>query len=135
MLRRTVLLSTHVLPEVSHLCQRVIIVNQGRVIAEDTPKNLTDKLQKGLRTILVVDGPQDQIKSKLASIEGISKVETFQREGEFVVESTPEENIRPLLAKAVVEAGWGLKEMKALDLSLEEVFVHLVTEEGKEAQP
>jgi ABC-2 type transport system ATP-binding protein len=133
--QRTVLLSTHVLPEVSHLCQRVIIVNQGRVIAEDTPKNLTDKLQKGLRTMLLVDGPQDQIKAKLASIEGISKVETFQREGEFVVESTPEENIRPLLAKAVVEAGWRLKEMKALDLSLEEVFVHLVTEEGKEAQP
>jgi ABC-2 type transport system ATP-binding protein len=131
----TVLLSTHILPEVSHLCQRVIILNQGRVIAEDTPKNLTDKLQKGLRTMLLVDGPQDQVKAKLASIEGISKVETFQREGEFVVESTPEENLRPLLAKTIVEAGWGLKEMKALDLSLEEVFVHLVTEEGKEAQP
>jgi ABC-2 type transport system ATP-binding protein len=52
-----------------------------------------------------------------------------------VVESTPEENIRPFLAKTIVEAGWGLKEMKSLDLSLEEVFVHLVTEEGKEAQP
>jgi ABC-2 type transport system ATP-binding protein len=131
--QRTVLLSTHILPEVSHLCQRVIILNQGRVIAEDTPKNLTDKLQKGLRTLLLVDGPQDQVKARLASIEGISKVETFQREGEFVVESTQEENLRPLLAKTVVEAGWGLKEMKSLDLSLEEVFVHLVTEEGKEA--
>ena len=130
---RTVLLSTHILPEVSHLCQRVIIVNQGRVIAEDTPKNLTEKLQKGLRTVLLVNGPPEQVKAKLASLEGVGKVETFQREGEFMVESASDENLRPLLARTVVEAGWGLKEMKSLDLSLEEVFVHLVTEEGKEA--
>ena len=129
--QRTVLLSTHILPEVSHLCQRVIILNQGRVIAEDTPKNLTDQLQKGLRTMLLVDGPEDQVKARLASLDGISKVEAFEREGEFVVESTPGEDLRPLLARAVVEAGWGLQEMKSLDLSLEEVFVHLVTEEGK----
>jgi ABC-2 type transport system ATP-binding protein len=130
---RTVLLSTHTLPEVSHLCQRVIIVNQGRIIAEDTPKNLTEKLQKGLRTVLLVDGPSEQVKAKLASLEGISKVETFQKAGEFMVECAQDENLRPLLAKTIVEAGWGLKEMKSLDLSLEEVFVHLVTEEGKEA--
>jgi ABC-2 type transport system ATP-binding protein len=105
------------------------------VIAEDTPKNLTDNLQKGLRTALLVDGPPEQIKSKLASLKGISKVETFQREGEFIVESAADETLRPLLAKTIVEAGWGLKEMKSLDLSLEEVFVHLVTEEGQEANP
>jgi len=81
---------------------------------------------------LLVDGPQDQVKAKLASIEGISRVETSQRQGEFVVESALEENLRPLLAKTVVEAGWGLREMKSLDLSLEEVFVHLVTEERRE---
>jgi ABC-2 type transport system ATP-binding protein len=131
---RTVLLSTHILPEVSQVCQRVIIVNQGRVVAEDTPKNLTDQIQKGLRTALSVDGPADEVKAKLESLPGITMVSASQDEGEFVVESTPDEKLRPLLAKTIVESGWGLKEMKSVDLSLEEVFVHLVTEEGKEAQ-
>jgi ABC-2 type transport system ATP-binding protein len=132
---RTVLLSTHILPEVSQVCQRVIIVNQGRVVAEDTPKNLTDQLQKGLRTVLSVDGPADEVKAKLESLQGITMVRTSQVESEFVVESIPDEKLRPLLAKTIVESGWGLKEMKSVDLSLEEVFVHLVTEEGKGGQP
>ncbi len=132
---RTVLLSTHILPEASQVCQRVIIVNQGRVVAEDTPKNLTDQLQKGLRTVLSVDGPADEVKAKLESLQGITMVRTSQVEGEFVVESIPDEKLRPLLAKTIVESGWGLMEMKSMDLSLEEVFVHLVTEEGKDGQP
>jgi ABC-2 type transport system ATP-binding protein len=132
---RTVLLSTHILPEVSQVCQRVIIVNQGRVVAEDTPKNLTDQLQKGLRTVLSVDGPAAEVRAKLESLQGITMVRTSQHEGEFIVESIPDEKLRPLLAKAIVESGWGLKEMKSMDLSLEEVFVHLVTEEGKDGQP
>jgi ABC-2 type transport system ATP-binding protein len=131
---RTVLLSTHILPEASQVCQRVIIVNQGRVVAEDTPKNLTDQLQKGLRTVLSVDGPADEVKTKLESLPGITMVSVSQHDGEFVVESVPDEKLRPLLAKTIVESGWGLKEMKSVDLSLEEVFVHLVTDEEKEAR-
>ena len=61
--QRTVLLSTHILPEVSQICERVIIVNQGRVVAEDTPGNLTGQLQKGLRTILHVDGPVAEVQA------------------------------------------------------------------------
>ena len=129
---RTVLLSTHILPEVSQVCQRVIILSQGRVVAEDTPKNLTDQLQKGLRTVLTVAGPPDEVKAKLEAVQGVTHVRLTQQEGEFVVESIPEENLRPSLAKTIVETGWGLKEMRSMDLSLEEVFVHLVTEEGKE---
>jgi ABC-2 type transport system ATP-binding protein len=132
---RTVLLSTHILPEVSQVCQRVIIVNQGRVVAEDTPKSLTDHLQKGLRTALSVDGPAAEVRAKLESLQGITTVRTSQCEGDFIVESIPDERLRPLLAKAIVESGWGLKEMKSIDLSLEEVFVHLVTEEGKDGRP
>jgi ABC-2 type transport system ATP-binding protein len=131
---RTVLLSTHILPEVSQVCQRVVIVNQGRVVAEGTPKNLTDQLQKSLRTVVSVDGPADEVKAKIESLPGITMVSASQHEGEFAVESIPDEKMRPLLAKTIVESGWGLKEMKSVDLSLEEVFVHLVTEEGKEVQ-
>jgi ABC-2 type transport system ATP-binding protein len=126
---RTVLLSTHILPEVSQVCNRVIIVNKGGIIAENTPEALTAQTQKGSRTTLRIDGPQSEIGEKLLSVEGVSKVEGGVRRGEFIVESGSDERTRPRLARAVVEAGWGLQEMRARDLSLEEVFVQLVTEE------
>jgi ABC-2 type transport system ATP-binding protein len=110
----------------------VIIVNQGRVVAEDTPANLTGQLQKGLRTILHVDGPADEVQTKLASLQGVTRVVASHGGGEFLVESAADESLRPLIAKTVVESGWGLKEMRTSDLSLEDVFVQLVTEEGKE---
>ncbi|MGE5842722.1 MAG: ABC transporter ATP-binding protein [Deltaproteobacteria bacterium] len=130
--QRTVLLSTHILPEVSQVCERVIIVNQGRVVAEDTPANLTGRLQKGLRTVLQVDGPGDEVRNKLASLPGVTRILPSQRTGEFLVESAPDESLRPLIAKTIVESGWGLREMRTSELSLEDVFVQLVTEEGKD---
>ena len=130
--QRTVLLSTHILPEVSQVCERVIIINQGRVIAEDTPSNLTGQLQKGLRTILHVDGPPEEVQAKLASLQGVTRVMPSHGGGEILVESDADESLRPLIAKTIVESGWGLKEMRTSDLSLEDVFVQLVTEEGKE---
>jgi ABC-2 type transport system ATP-binding protein len=130
--QRTVLLSTHILPEVSQVCERVIIVSQGRVVAEDTPSNLTGQLQKGLRTILLVDGPPEAVQAKLASLQGVTRVVPSHPGGEILVESAADEGLRPLIAKTIVESGWGLKEMRTSDLSLEDVFVQLVTEEGKD---
>ncbi|MBK5101458.1 MAG: ATP-binding cassette domain-containing protein [Desulfobacteraceae bacterium] len=127
---RTVLLSTHILPEVSQLCERVIIINQGRIIAEDSPKNLTDQIQKEMRTVLRVEGPRPDVKRKLLTVEGVFQVEEAAGDGEFIVKSRYDEDIRPGLARAVVDSGWGLREMQARDLSLEEVFIHLVTEEN-----
>jgi ABC-2 type transport system ATP-binding protein len=129
--QRTVLLSTHILPEVSQICERVIIINQGHVVAEDTPSNLTGRLQKGLRTILHVDGPPAEVQAKLESLQGVTRVLPSHRGGEILVESAADESLRPLIAKTIVESGWGLKEMRTGDLSLEDVFVQLVTEEGK----
>ena len=129
---RTVLLSTHILPEVSQICNRVIIMNQGRVVAEDSPKNLTDRFQKGLRTLVSVNGPSLEVKARLGSVPGVSRIVETDREGEFVIESEEGEAIRPAMARAIVESGWDLRELKASELSLEEVFMQLVTEEGKE---
>jgi ABC-2 type transport system ATP-binding protein len=129
---RTVLLSTHILPEVSQICDRVIIMNQGRVVAEDSPRNLTDRLQKGLRTLISVNGPSTEVKAKLGSVPGVARISETDRDGEFIVESAEGEGIRPSMAKAIVESGWDLRELKASELSLEEVFMQLVTEEGKE---
>ena len=134
---RTVLLSTHILPEVSQVCQRVIIINKGRIVAEGTPESLSDQLQKqkGLRSSIWVDGPSPQVKDKLLQVEGVSLVEETDREGEFIVESVFDENIRPMMARMVVESNWGLKEMRSKDVSLEEVFVQLVTEEEEDTEP
>jgi ABC-2 type transport system ATP-binding protein len=129
--QRTVLLSSHILPEVSQVCKRVIIVNQGRIIAEDTPEGLTEQIQKGRRTVLSVDGPASDVKQKLLSLKGVSRVEEADQEGTYLVESVSGENIRPMMAKAMVESNWGLKEMRSRDLSLEDVFIKLVTEEEK----
>lgn len=129
---RTVLLSTHILPEVSQLCNRVIILNQGRVVAEDSPRNLTDRLQKGMRTMVSVSGPSLEVKEKLGSVPGVSRIIDTGREGELIVESEDGEGIRPSMARVIVNSGWDLQELKASDLSLEDVFMHLVTEEGKE---
>ena len=127
--QRTVLLSTHILPEVSQLCERVIILNRGSVVAEDTPESLTAKIQRGIRTLIRVKGPEQEIMSKISSLDGVTAVVPCERKGEFVVESKEDISIRPLIAKTIVDSGWGLMEMTGRDLSLEEVFVHLVTEE------
>jgi ABC-2 type transport system ATP-binding protein len=129
---RTILLSSHILPEVSQVCQRVIIISKGHIVAEDSPERLTDQIKEkeGLQTILSIQGPVEEIERKLRSIEGVSRV-VLREKGEFLVESTIDENLRPVLAKTVVESGWGLKEMRSKEFSLEDVFVQLVTEEKK----
>jgi ABC-2 type transport system ATP-binding protein len=132
--KRTIILSTHILPEVSQVCGRVIILNKGRVVAEDTPQNLTSQLQKGLRTILLIDGPAPEIAAKLKAVAGVQQVHTTERSGEYIVESASDEKIRPLLAQTVAQAGWDLRELKAGELSLEEIFVQLITDETPEVR-
>ena len=132
--QRTVLLSTHILPEVSQLCERVIILNRGRVVAEDSPESLTVRIQHGIRTLISVRAPEHEVISKISSLDGVTRVMASDRKGQFVVESKDDASIRPLIARTIVESGWDLIEMTGRDLSLEEVFVHLVTEE-KDGKP
>lgn len=129
---RTILLSSHILPEVSQVCQRVIIINKGRIVAEDSPDRLTEQIREkeGLQTTLKVSGPANEIERKLLAVAGVNRV-VSKGKGEFLVESTSDVKIKPLLAKTVVESGWGLEEMKSKEFSLEDVFVQLVTEEKK----
>ena len=130
---RTVLLSTHILPEVSQLCERVIILHNGRVRKEDTPANLARDIQQGLRTILSVDGPDEEVRTALAGLEGVSEVQPAEGiPGEWVVLSEGDTALRPHMARLIVESGWGLREMRSSELSLEEVFLHLVTDESGE---
>jgi ABC-2 type transport system ATP-binding protein len=127
----TIILSTHILPEVEMTCQRAVIINRGRVVAQDTIANMTQK-QRGLgRLLLHVDGPSAAVREKLAGVNGVKKVHA-NSDSRYEIESEPGRDVRRELAQAVVQNGWGLLELrpKDKDVSLEEVFLNLTTTEN-----
>jgi ABC-2 type transport system ATP-binding protein len=134
----TVILSTHILPEVAQTCQRVVIINKGRVVAVDTPANLTSRL-KGAETMYVqIDTGGADGRSLLEGVAGVTRVALAeQRNGVagFEVESLPGHDVRRELASAVVTRGWGLLELRPVRMSLEDIFLHLTTEEPAGAAP
>ena len=127
----TVMLSSHILPEVSQLCHRVIIINRGQIVASDTPENLSRQLGQGSRVLMTVAGPADQVTAALTAISGVNRV-LSQGEGKYLVEADHGVELRPQLARVVVERGWQLLELKSQEFTLEEVFINLVTEESTE---
>jgi ABC-2 type transport system ATP-binding protein len=135
--QKTVILSSHILPEVSMTCQRVIIINRGRLVAVDTPENLTTKLQTSSRLLVRVEGPATDVVRALGAVSG---VQTVKEEGSgpghvvtCVIESKKDRDVRKDVAAAVVRQNWGLLELRPVDLTLEDVFVRLVTEEKETA--
>ena len=132
----TIVLSTHILPEVAQTCQRVVIINKGHVVAVDTPSNLTARL-KGSETMFVqVDGGSPDATGTLRSIPGVTRVAVAEGSRPdlpaFEIESAQGHDIRRELARALVNGGWGLLEMRPLRMSLEEIFLSLTTEEAPE---
>jgi ABC-2 type transport system ATP-binding protein len=128
----TIVLSTHILPEVSQTCQRVVIINRGKMVAVDTPDNLTARL-RGTETIyLQVAAPATEVQAGIAALEGITRVDaTPVREGvvDVHVDHASGRDVRRELAAAVVNSGWGLLELRPLKMSLEDVFLSLTTDE------
>jgi ABC-2 type transport system ATP-binding protein len=125
----TIILSTHILPEVEMTCQRAVIINRGRVVAQDTIANMTQHKSGVGRLVLQVDGPAAQVRDKLAKVHGVKKVHANSN-SRYDIECEPGRDIRRELAQAVVQNGWGLLELRAKDFTLEEVFLNLTTEEG-----
>jgi ABC-2 type transport system ATP-binding protein len=128
----TVMLSSHILPEVSQLCHRVIIINRGQIVASDRPENLSRQLGQGSRVLLTVGGPAAEVESALQKISGVNQVLSPEA-GKFVVETDSGRELRPELARVVVGRGWELMELKSQEFTLEDVFLNLVTEEDHEA--
>jgi ABC-2 type transport system ATP-binding protein len=128
----TIILSTHILPEVSQTCQRVVIINKGRVVAIDTPDNLTARLRGSETMYVQVDAGGSDAATVLSTIIGVTRVaEADRRDGQvgYEVESERGHDIRRDLARAVVTSGWGLLELRPMRMSLEEIFLSLTTEE------
>jgi ABC-2 type transport system ATP-binding protein len=132
----TVILSTHILPEVSQTCQRVVIINNGRVVAIDTPDNLTARLRGNETLYVQVDANGGDAGSALSAIPGVTRVaQADHRDGimGFEVESEHGHDVRRDLARAIVSQGWGLLELRPMRMSLEEIFLSLTTDEAAAA--
>ena len=128
----TVILSTHILPEVSQTCQRVIIINKGRVVAVDSPANLTRRLRGSEMLYVQIDAAGGDARSALERLPGVTRVVETDRHDDgvgFEIETSRGHDIRRELARVVVNQGWGLLELRSSGMSLEQIFLHLTTEE------
>ena len=128
----TVILSTHILPEVSQTCGRVVIINRGRVVAIDSPDNLTSRLRGSEAMFLQVDAGGADAQEVLAAVPGVTQVRLAETRGAITaleIESGQGRDVRRDLAAAIVNRGWGLLELRPMRMSLEEIFLHLTTED------
>jgi len=121
----TVILSSHMLSEVSLVCSRVVIINQGEVMVEDTPANLTAQLKGFERLELEVRGPEKDVVQALQAIPGVMRVK-LEQEHLFSVEYKVGSDPREAIASAVVKSGWGLGQMRSVPMSLEDIFLKVV---------
>jgi len=128
----TIVLSTHILPEVAQTCTRVVIINKGRIAAVDTTENLTHQLKGSASLYVQVEGPEEAAASALGAVPGVRKVEKADRHDEWIgfeVDVEKDRDIRRDVARTIVNKGWGLLELRPTRVSLEEVFLQLTTEE------
>ncbi len=129
--KHTILLSTHILPEVEMLCGRVIIINKGKIVAMDTPSNLESQLRSGSNIVLEVRGNGEKIKNALSSIQGVKKV-VWHDKGEvnnFAVEAEKGRDIREDIFSNIVKNNGVIREMKQIAVTLEEIFHQITTQE------
>ena len=131
----TVVLSTHILPEVEQTCSRVVIIDRGKIVAVDTPQNLRLQVQGAERVFMEIQGPPSEIASQLKKTPGVIDVRTVATTDgrhRFQIESELKKEIRSDLARTVVQNGWGLFELQAETMSLEDIFLKLTTAEERE---
>ena len=138
----TLLLSSHILPEVSAICSRVLVINDGRIVADDDPDQLSDKLQHAERievSVRGVDAPafisamrEITVVIDARTDQRVSIVQRAERENfsPFIIDARPNNNASELVAKTVIDNGWGLSNLTPLPMTLEEIFLELTTEEN-----
>lgn len=131
---RTIILSSHILPEVSAICQRVIIINKGEIVAIDTPEKLSNVLEGSNKLLVKIEGYSDKALEIIKGVQGVKNAEVYgqkdENSTEFIVESESSEDIRKLLFYAMADNRMPILEIKSHGLSLEEVFLQLTTSEN-----
>ncbi|MFC1897728.1 ATP-binding cassette domain-containing protein [Chloroflexota bacterium] len=123
----TILLSTHILPEASITCDRVIIINEGRIVAEDRIENLSSLISGSKRIQLEVKGPSEKVSEHLRQIEGVFRVS--YEDPHYIVECSAGQDPRSKIMETIVQGGWTLLSLESMEMSLEDIFLKLTTEE------
>jgi len=128
----TIILSTHILPEVSMVCERVIIIHEGQVVAMDRPDNLSERLRGTERIEADIRGPSAQVMSALRDIPGVQEVTRTDREdvGIYNIETSSGADLREQISNLVHDRGWGLLRLQPIQMSLEEIFLRLTATES-----
>lgn len=126
--KHTVLLSTHILSEAQQICNRVMIINKGRIVAEDTPERLQARLTGAQRVILVIGGDADGVEKVVGNVSGVTRIGGVT-DGRLEFETEPGIDPRPEVARAVVNAGFHLLELRPIGMSLEDIFLQLTRDE------
>jgi ABC-2 type transport system ATP-binding protein len=128
----TIVLSTHILPEVSMTCERVVIINNGKIVAEDTPGNLTTQVSGGDRIELQVSGPLERLPELIGSLPGITSIaspEPLEKGHRVWIEHSGKGEVRHLITRELVKSGFDVYQIRSEGMSLEQVFLKLTTEE------
>lgn len=129
----TVILSSHILSEVQAVCDKIVVINNGKIVADDTEENLSASLSGEHKLSVKIDGPCAEVKYLLSSIPGVEKVTLIaDRDGvsEFTVESAPETDVRRDLFLRMADRNWCILELKTSELSLEDIFLRLTMGEN-----
>ena len=131
--QHTIILSSHILPEISAVCSRVLIINKGKIVAEDTPENLSRENGGENSVIAVIDGEESAVRSAIAAVEGVKSVRIVDdyKDGSIAYIIKTDADLRREISRAVSAVGGTIIEMKARELSLEDIFIKLTEEGGK----
>ncbi len=125
----SVILSTHILPEATAVCQRVVIINKGRIVAEDTPEQLSARLRQSEKVSLTLKSCPVDCEAKLRAIPGVLHVLPGQGGGTFLIECELGRDLRDEIARVAVTSQWGLLELRTVSMTLEDVFLQLTRHE------
>lgn len=126
--KRTIILSSHILSEVSQICERVIIINQGQILAKAPPKTLIQQLTKRINLDLEIKGDPQKVLNTLRQVQGVKNVAQGDKKHRYRVEVDQDENVRALVPKTLVNSGLDLLEMKVNEMDLEDIFLHIVAQ-------
>ncbi len=128
----TIILSTHILPEVSFICKRVVIINKGRIAAIDTPENLSQNLRNFTKFTIKIEGPDSEVAKLLKSVDGVQYVELAGYQdnvGSYVIESSKDVDVRRPVFHQLSKHSYPILELRSYDMSLEDIFLQITTEE------
>jgi len=125
----SVILSTHILPEATAVCQRVVIISGGRIVAEDTPDQLSARLRHSEKVSLTLTRAPQEAAERLQQISGVQQVHTGTQPGSYLLECELGRDVREDVGRLAVTSGWGLVELKSISMTLEDVFLQLTRHE------